>query len=1164
MQVADVQVHEIISAIRGLSTPAASVNERAASQKILTQVRDADADFQLAVALHLLAGSQPIEVQHYGYQVLDRLAAERAHSPQSALSAQQNALLAQTAFQMVGQACLPGTTWSIRMKAAALLAVVCKHGYPATAPGQSSPWHMLLPELLKLGSQGPVHMQMACMVIRGYVEECNNFGDCQQQGVRRQQMLDLADTLHASLGFLKQVVEYGFHAAKQAIAAGALQAAQAYADAVNASLDAIAAHMEWCPFAPLMARGIVPALDYLARMDDFCIKACQCLKLLALRRQGQEEEVFQGAMRAVGEALLGVSDQLLQSTLPAAGPLAEFAQLLAESMTTYGTMHLGCLQSADNQLAFMRQMMRLAQHSNLKLAAAVLPFWTFALSEAEPKAKIQAPPKTWLLDMAGKFAGDLSNLACNWMYSKKPAPENFDEPQEWQRFLTDFRRELTVIMKHISRRMPQPALAAASQRVQAALSACTSSAVAVEACVSQLEAAVALLVCVVPAIAEEQLKMEDSARNGPIVDALENLMRPFLATRLADPAYFTAQSTALESLAPVTALRPQLAPALIDRVCDMLAHMPLSFGPGLGPPARLPPGWKTRFTARQAVDGVLLAHAKAAPKAFLQHQDKLRGMMVALSQQGIVWVSDTNVMCDALLAAAAAADPPSQSQVVDSVLAPIRAVWTSTEWQQRLSSEEAFLACFMPLQPDPDVGVQVGGGLARWELYHQIQLLERAAKRLPATGPPSEGQSLPPAGQIGCAGWHALNAHMDWVLPVMLQLIKCLHSLGTPEVQASIAPALAALDVSPKERALHLRISASRVPPEEETTLGGSLISSLRSWLRQIREMVYHTLGFMPSQVPGFAGTQQHAQLWRQALTSHLAVMSTQHLRILVRHVVIPTVSHIQTHEDRSAWVLPILDPILRNNMQRLCADWDATRAGQKEANGHHLLNDVAAKDGIVQEHFLRELTSEHLILLGHLHDGGQQGCTLTWLLQHSPDTALVGIWTAISALWWPHLEGISKALQFCKLMVPYAKQVERLAEWVSRDMLRGAIAALAASLGGAAQDVITLTRDIIALRLPASRQVLMELPGASERLVEEFYRRFEGASQDKDARNAVKSYLHAAGAEEHMQLLHKWRPAVAPATFFSTKHLDRQQERARAQANGAPDFIGIAATAGI
>lgn len=39
MQAADAQVYEIISAVRGLASPAASVGERAAHQRILTQVQ---------------------------------------------------------------------------------------------------------------------------------------------------------------------------------------------------------------------------------------------------------------------------------------------------------------------------------------------------------------------------------------------------------------------------------------------------------------------------------------------------------------------------------------------------------------------------------------------------------------------------------------------------------------------------------------------------------------------------------------------------------------------------------------------------------------------------------------------------------------------------------------------------------------------------------------------------------------------------------------------------------------------------------------------------------------------------------------------------------------------------------------------------------------------
>ena len=54
------------------------------------------------------------------------------------------------------------------------------------------------------------------------------------------------------------------------------------------------------------------------------------------------------------------------------------------------------------------------------------------------------------------------------------------------------------------------------------------------------------------------------------------------------------------------------------------------------------------------------------------------------------------------------------------------------------------------------------------------------------------------------------------------------------QVQRTIEPALPALELSPKERARHLRIPASKVQAEEETTLGGALMTSLRSWLRQV------------------------------------------------------------------------------------------------------------------------------------------------------------------------------------------------------------------------------------------------------------------------------------------------------------------------------------------
>ena len=46
-------------------------------------------------------------------------------------------------------------------------------------------------------------------------------------------------------------------------------------------------------------------------------------------------------------------------------------------------------------------------------------------------------------------------------------------------------------------------------------------------------------------------------------------------------------------------------------------------------------------------------------------------------------------------------------QVVEWVLGPVRTAWTSPQWQQRLSSMDAFMACFLPLQQAPDGTLQV-------------------------------------------------------------------------------------------------------------------------------------------------------------------------------------------------------------------------------------------------------------------------------------------------------------------------------------------------------------------------------------------------------------------------------------------------------------------------
>lgn len=78
----------------------------------------------------------------------------------------------------------------------------------------------------------------------------------------------------------------------------------------------------------------------------------------------------------------------------------------------------------------------------------------------------------------------------------------------------------------------------------------------------------------------------------------------------------------------------------------------------------------------------------------------------------------------------------------------------------------------------PGVG-QVGGRLARWELYHDLHRVEHAAKRGPCSRALQAASS-----DWRQPGYHVLNAHLPWLLPPLLQVMRCLNAVWEPQVWA--------------------------------------------------------------------------------------------------------------------------------------------------------------------------------------------------------------------------------------------------------------------------------------------------------------------------------------------------------------------------------------------
>ena len=74
------------------------------------------------------------------------------------------------------------------------------------------------------------------------------------------------------------------------------------------------------------------------------------------------------------------------------------------------------------------------------------------------------------------------------------------------------------------------------------------------------------------------------------------------------------------------------------------------------------------------------------------------------------------------------------------------------------------------------------GRQPRWEVFHHIHMISRTVKRMPACSSLTNAESVP-----GAAGWHVLNGHLAWMLGPLLQIVRCLHSIYSPQVSPFLA-----------------------------------------------------------------------------------------------------------------------------------------------------------------------------------------------------------------------------------------------------------------------------------------------------------------------------------------------------------------------------------------
>ncbi|KAK9825813.1 hypothetical protein WJX74_009906 [Apatococcus lobatus] len=1162
--------------VQGIHDPTAgSGGSRNAADNVFTQLKTGDLGTSSALAAALLEPARAMEVQHFGLSLLQHLVTQRWHE----FAAADQAQLANIATGFLQQTWGQGSAWAIRSKAAVLLALI-------TNRRGSGYLEQLLPQLLAFAQQSPAAAQMVCMVLQQLAEEVTQFNEDLGQEQRRALLSALIGALDPILPFLCSTIQSSLAAALDSARRQDVGPASAHGSVVQAACEAAGAYTEWPPLGRIASSGLIAQAAILLASPDFQASACSLLRQLLQRRQGHEAaDVYGAVMGEVGVALLRAGSMLLApNNIDELGPGGRFednAFMVVDAMATFGSEHLLTVADSQHRDLFLQQMLAFSQHSSMRLANQALPIWTELLKTPKARAPTDHAPAakspavslacaSALLDVAGSQLQRGLNLQ-----ETDDIPDFLDDFKEYKEFCVSWRGQLTKIVHMAAGLLPLEALQAADRRLSSALACCSSPASNPEDQHVQLEAAVHFLGSVANAAAASSLQQpqEGQAEQRAQVSAgLKQLLSQVLGPTFQQPRLLVLQVRALEGFSSFLSAEPSIMPPVLSKAFDMFVSFPLEGDPKGAPPPNPWPEWKERHRARQIISNMLLVYSKEAPLAMMPHLAQLAQRIEQGWASGLLWAGERNVLMEALLAVAAhSPDPAIQSQAAEWALREVREVWGQADWQRHLASPEAFASHYTPLETSAS-GPQAGGALPRWHLFHHLHLVERAIIRLAPPLPTSEASSrsqsgpspaalpngappatpsavaheaqLQPNGDASSAcsaaanGAQALQSHLAWAASAMLRLLQCLHSLWLPQVQSALQPLASAFGIGPRERASLLKRSVSKEEAEEEAvTLGGTSAAALRSWLRMMRELLYHGLGCMIEKLPAFYDLPRAQALFPSALAGHLDVMWPQHIKLLLRHIVIPLFKQCP-HEHRQAWLVPPLQELLPYMHARLTNAWAGITKSSKPATEAA----AEAEQEIVEEFLLRELTQQYLSFLDMLLRS--PGSTEEWLMQPAPAAADAAMAVAVAALSWPDDSSAVRAASVCRAIAAWSVQQPGMQQRVGQDMLRGAVVACAHLQDPAYQaEPLNLLIDLLLLPAPASElasQELLRLPRITPEAVAQCRQALQAEHGVRDRRMIMKKFLGQSGASLR-EASREWRSTRISNVSEPNKRIPKQ-----------------------
>lgn len=1128
------------------------------------------------------------EVRHYGLKLLQYLVRMRWDE----LTVGTRAQLADLVLGLVPEIATSQDEWFLKSQTAALVAEVVRHE-------DTSLWQGLLFKLMELAAVSPAYAELVIMVLRWLPEDITVYNEDLEGDRRRQLLHSLTQSLSQIFPLFYKMLECHFGEALTSLQRNQLEVAKQHAAVVNATLNAILAYVEWAPVDKIAENGLIEACGFLLNAAEFRLRSGEIMKQIASRKRPLDESAsaFDGALRRILEVSSQASRALQNAPSANKEDDSEFAEYLTEALAAIGSQNLQCLVGFQDHLTgYLQQMLGFYQHSKIGVHFWALLFWLAVLRDipADPEysygndlvsgklgvlGPVSKDKKGIMILISNDVYASLLDHTFNWYFQNSSkvqvaggSTRSIEEISDVKDY-GNYRGRLLEMVRLVSVRRPLIAIIKISERIKEACGSSTSSNITP----GVLDSAQKLLEAVIYAVFGGE-NLFPSTELPSLQTPLEGILNTLLLAKWSGSAFVEIHGRLLDAMGPFLKSSPAATLSVLNKIFELLTSLPV-VSTSFGKDSSLIENSRSRLQVCTS----LLRIAKAADKTISAHLEVIWKTISTLQEQGLLKQGEHNLIAEAFLVAGAAAGKECESKALDCFLTPIQTTWNSNNLQERFLMSPGNLVALLTKQTGNNVNEDL------WSIFHSVVFTERVVKRC-ATQHPDATATEP---------LHPIINHIKWIITPLLQLLRCIHALWSPNIKHSLPSAVqGALLMSSAEQASIIGEAGTKsskanvavvndVEMHTDSQIGGKE-NEVRNWLKGIRDSSYSLLGLAATHFTDiFFGYD--CDTFQVSLLENIEAMEYRHVRLLLHFVVIPVVKSCPSHM-RDLWLGKILPGPLAFCDSALSFSWTnlIKNGAVKLSEGACKSEGLGLKEEVLEEKLLRDLSRETCTLLAvlaspplnpNLPSGDQllqsrmepmkfdnsavlgSDCVMRLVIQHH-SIAKPCLSICLQALKWPDTEAVHKALVLCGATVTVAiisGNIE-LQNYVATDLFTAIIEALTMDSNASAQaELINLFRIIyliMARQHVAPRQILQSSPSITGDVLLAFENALSTTSSAKEHRQYIKSLLLQAAGGNLKALM----AAKSSNAMTNVANRTRPTHHGAAMENEEAGKIGLAA----